>query len=130
MGFLKGCLKAVGTVALGATTIASKVLEEASDVAGFELGQELFASAKEASKNGILNMWEDGMSVDEDGNTTLRKALDGFDNSTQGAGRKKWQILQSEPPRLPRKTATWRSMSTTWSSTKNTADCVSYYEKR
>lgn len=89
MGVLKGCLKAVGTVALGAATIASKVLEEASDVAGFELGQELFGAAKDASKNGILNMWEDGMQVDEDGNTVLRKMLNGADDSTTGAGRRK-----------------------------------------
>ena len=89
MGFLKGCLKAVGTVALGAATVASKVLEEASDIAGFELGQELFGAAKEASKNGIFNMWEGGMEVDDEGNTALRRAIDGADDSTRGAGRKK-----------------------------------------
>lgn len=88
MGFLKGCLKAVGTVALGATGLASKVLEEVSDAAGIEVGTQLFSTTKEASLNGIRAMWDDGT---EERAETLDKIEDKVyqaDEKTQGTARK------------------------------------------
>lgn len=58
MGILKGALKLVGSVALVATGTASTVLKGMSDTVGFELGSELFGAAKNASFNGIRNMWD------------------------------------------------------------------------
>ena len=57
MGFLKGCLKAVGTAALVATGGASTILKGASDAIGLEIGSELFGAAKDASFNGIREIW-------------------------------------------------------------------------
>ena len=57
MGVIKGCLKAIGTVALAATGTASTVLKGVSDAAGIELGSEIFGAAKDASFNGIRSMW-------------------------------------------------------------------------
>ena len=81
MGLIQGCLKVVGTVALTTTGVASKVLSETSNVMGFDLGCELFEATKEASFNGIRNMWDSG-SVS---NTfdSVEKSVDTFD------GRKK-----------------------------------------
>ena len=58
MGFLKGCAKLVGSVVLGATGTASAVLKGVSDTLGVEVGSELFGAAKDASFNGIRNMWD------------------------------------------------------------------------
>lgn len=58
MGILEGCAKIVGSVVLGATGVASSVLKGASDTIGLELGSELFGAAKDASFNGIRNMWD------------------------------------------------------------------------
>ena len=57
MGILKGCLKIAGTAALTTTGIASKILCDMSDMSGFEIGSELFGAAKDASVNGIKNIW-------------------------------------------------------------------------
>ncbi len=84
MGFLKGCLKVVGTVGLGAAGAASKVLEEISSAAGIELGEELFGTVKEASKNGIRSMWDDGSETSD----KVFEAIDKGDDSTRGTGRK------------------------------------------
>ena len=75
MGILKGCLKVVGTVALGATGVASKILGEVSDVAGFEIGSDLFGMAKDASLDGIRSMWN-SESVDSN--------IDKIDSSSYG----------------------------------------------
>lgn len=83
MGIIKGCLKAAGTVALGATGIVSKVLEETSNTVGFTLGSELFNATKEASFNGIRSMW-DGDNFDQIEHTVLKA-----DVATEGAGRRK-----------------------------------------
>ena len=64
MGFIKGCLKVVGTAALVVTGSASTVLKECFDVAGVELGSEIFGAAKEASFNGIREIW-DSVEVEE-----------------------------------------------------------------
>ena len=86
MNILEGCLKAVGTVALGATGLASKILEETSNAVGFNLGSELFSFTKEASLSGIRNMWD---SDDPDSAATLDrfdKATQYVDESMRGAG--------------------------------------------
>ena len=58
MGIIKGCAKIVGSVVLGATGVASTVLKGVSDTVGLELGSELFGAVKDASFNGIRNMWD------------------------------------------------------------------------
>ena len=58
MGIIKGCAKVVGSVVLGATGVASTVLKGMFDTAGIELGSEIFGAAKDASFNGIRNMWD------------------------------------------------------------------------
>lgn len=57
MGIIKGCLKVVGSAALVVTGTASTVLKGMSDAAGLELGSELFGAVKNASFDGIRNMW-------------------------------------------------------------------------
>ena len=57
MGIIKGCLKVVGTAALVVTGSASTILKGVSDAVGIELGSELFGATKDASFNGIRNMW-------------------------------------------------------------------------
>ena len=57
MGFLKGLAKVVGTTVLGATGVASSVLKGVCDTVGVELGSEIFGAAKDASFNGVRNMW-------------------------------------------------------------------------
>ena len=87
MGLLKGCLKLAGTAILGATTVASKVLEEVSNAAGVEVGSEIFGAAKNASMNGIKGIWSDG----EEGGLIddIDKKAHEFDESTQGACKRK-----------------------------------------
>ena len=58
MGILKGCAKIVGSLVLGTTGVASTVLKEMCDTIGVELGSEIFGAAKDASFNGIRNMWD------------------------------------------------------------------------
>lgn len=58
MGIIKGCAKLVGSIVLGTTGIASSVLKGVSDTVGLELGSELFGAVKDASFNGIRNMWD------------------------------------------------------------------------
>ena len=58
MGILKGVGKVLGTTVLGATGIASSVLKGMFDTVGVELGSEIFGAAKDASFNGIRNMWD------------------------------------------------------------------------
>ena len=65
MGIIKGCLKVVGTAALVVTGSASTILKGVSDAVGIELGSELFGATKDASFNGIRNMWN-SESVDKD----------------------------------------------------------------
>ena len=64
MGIIKRCLKVVGTAALVVTGSASTILKGISDAVGIELGSELFGATKDASFNGIRNMW-DSESVDK-----------------------------------------------------------------
>lgn len=58
MGILGGIGKLVGSAVLGVTGAASTVLKGVCDTAGVELGSELFGAAKDASFNGIRNMWD------------------------------------------------------------------------
>lgn len=57
MGIIKGIGKVLGTTVLGATGVASTVLKGMFDTAGVEIGSEIFGAAKEASFNGIRNIW-------------------------------------------------------------------------
>ena len=57
MGIIKGIGKVLGTTVLGATGVASTVLKEMFDTAGVEVGSEIFGAAKDASFNGIRNIW-------------------------------------------------------------------------
>ena len=77
MGIIKGCLKVAGTIALGITGAASKVLEEGSNAMGFELGSGLFGAAKEASMDGIKSMWS---------SDNVDQTLDYADIASTGAG--------------------------------------------
>ncbi len=72
MGIIKGCLKAVGTVALAATGTASTILNGVSDATGIELASKIFGAAKDISFNGIRNMWSDS----ETANQAIGKAED------------------------------------------------------
>ena len=58
MGIIKGIGKVLGTTVLGVTGVASTVLKGVFDTAGVELGSEVFGAAKDASFNGIRNMWD------------------------------------------------------------------------
>lgn len=58
MGLLKFVGKTIGTATLVVTGAASSILKEVSDTVGLELGSELFGAAKDASFNGIRNMWD------------------------------------------------------------------------
>ncbi len=58
MGIIKGCAKVIGSTLLGATGVASTILKGMCDTVGVEIGSELFGAAKDASFNGIRNMWE------------------------------------------------------------------------
>lgn len=57
MGLLKTGLKLVGTAALVVTGTASTVLKGVSEAAGVEIGSELFGATKDASFDGIRNLW-------------------------------------------------------------------------
>lgn len=57
MGFLKGCLKVVGTAALGAGWFASGVIRKAADAAGIEPLAELADAGVNASANSIKQIW-------------------------------------------------------------------------
>lgn len=57
MGIIKGIGKVLGTTVLGATGVASTVLKGMFDTVGVEIGSEIFGAAKDASFNGIRNMW-------------------------------------------------------------------------
>lgn len=65
MGIIKGIGKVLGTAVLGATGVASTVLKGVFDTAGVELGSEVFGAAKDASFNGIRNMWGSESSEEE-----------------------------------------------------------------
>ena len=58
MGILGGCLKIFGSAALVVTGTASTVLKGCFDAAGVELGSELFGATKDASFNGIREIWD------------------------------------------------------------------------
>ena len=58
MGIIKGVGKVLGTAVLGATGVASTVLKGVFDTVGVELGSEVFGAAKDASFNGIRNIWD------------------------------------------------------------------------
>ena len=83
MGFLTGCLKAVGTAALVVTGTASTVLKGCCDAAGVELGSELFGAAKDASFNGIRGMWDS-----ETCDNVMDRVEDGSNGVEEGTRRK------------------------------------------
>lgn len=57
MGLIRGILKVGASAVLVATGTASTILKGMSDTVGLEIGSELFGAAKDASFNGIRNMW-------------------------------------------------------------------------
>ncbi len=65
MGLLKTAAKVVGTATLSATWLASGILRKASDVAGVEIGSELFGMGQDASANGIKAMWRSASTEEE-----------------------------------------------------------------
>ena len=77
MGLIKGILKVGASAVLAATGTASTVLKGISDAAGIEIGSEIFGAAKDASFNGIRDMWED------DGVQTV---LDKAEEASDGTG--------------------------------------------
>lgn len=58
LGIIKGVGKLLGTTVLGATGVASAVLKSVFDTAGVDVGSEVFGAVKDASFNGIRNMWD------------------------------------------------------------------------
>ncbi len=64
MGIIKGIGKVLGTTVLGATGVASTVLKGVFDTAGVEIGSEIFGAAKDASFNGLRNIWDDETAQD------------------------------------------------------------------
>ena len=57
MGLIKGILKVGASAVLVATGTASTILKGMSDTVGLEIGSDIFGAAKDASFNGIRNMW-------------------------------------------------------------------------
>lgn len=72
MGIIKGIGKVLGTAVLGATGVASTVLKGVFDTAGVELGSEVFGAAKDASFNGIRNMWDSEKAQDNISKTEMQ----------------------------------------------------------
>lgn len=99
MGIFLGGLKILGTVALSATGIASKVLEEASNTVGFELGSEIFSTTKNLSVDGIKGMWDNG---EEDRSEALSH-IDDIDEATQGVGRRKMAETARQAAQIAKK---------------------------
>ena len=66
MGIIKGILKVGASAVLTVTGTASAVLNGVCETAGVEIGAEIFGAAKEASFNGIKNMWNIESSQDEE----------------------------------------------------------------
>lgn len=85
MGILEGIGKVIGTTVLGAAGAASSVLKGMCDTVGVEIGSEVFGVAKDASFNGIRNMWDsDGVDAILDKVESVSDAVeDGM--RTQGA---------------------------------------------
>lgn len=50
-------VKVAGTVALSATGTASAILRKSADVAGFDLGSDLFGATQDASFESIKKIW-------------------------------------------------------------------------
>lgn len=92
MGLFKTVGKTIGTTILTATGVTSTVLKTCSDHVGFELGSEIFGSAKDASFNGIKKMWS-SKKADNFAEKTeslsrleaLRNARDGYLNKANAA---------------------------------------------
>ena len=59
------------------TGTASTILKGVSDTVGLELGSELFGEAKDASFNGIRNLWD---------NEVVQNAVDNAENTSEGVG--------------------------------------------
>ena len=57
MGFLKGCAKAVGSVALGAAGLTSAVLRACASGAGMDGVAEAIGTIEDKSFETIQNMW-------------------------------------------------------------------------
>lgn len=94
MGFIKGCLKAAGTVVLAATGTASTVLKGMSDAAGIELGSEIFGAAKDASFNGIRSMW-DGEAANEAIDAAQEKSFGAEDAARRKMADTAYQMAQT-----------------------------------
>lgn len=86
MGLFSIVAKIAGTAVLGATGTASAVLKSLAEVSGVDIGSELFGAAKDASFNGIKQMWasDDEKQMEEFGNLTDNYS-NGVENSTRSA---------------------------------------------
>jgi hypothetical protein len=65
MGLIKGIFKVVGSAVLTATGVASGIVEGVCSAAGGDELASLFAQGKEASFNGIKNMWDESSHSEE-----------------------------------------------------------------
>ena len=77
MGLIKGILKVGASAVLVATGTASTILKGMSDTVGLEIGSDIFGAAKDASFNGIRNLWDD---------EGIQGAVDKAENASEGAG--------------------------------------------
>ena len=87
MGLLKGCLKVVGSAVLTATGTASAILKGCADATGAEGLSDLLGAAKDASFDGIRNMW--GLEYDPD-----RDIGNSIENATRKRAEEAQRIIQ------------------------------------
>ena len=73
MGLIKGIFKVAGSVVLTATGLASGIAEGLCSAVGGDDLASLFAQGKDASFNGIKNMWSDSS-----GSETFNEKIDDF----------------------------------------------------
>lgn len=69
MGLIKGILKVGASAVLTVTGTASAVLNGMCEIAGVDIGSEIFGTIKDASFNGIKSMWEIEDSAQEEYST-------------------------------------------------------------
>jgi hypothetical protein len=96
MGLIKGVFKVVGSAVLTATGVASGIAEGVFSAAGGEELASLFAQGKDASFNGIKNMWS-GESEKFD------EKLDDFSGGIADATRKKMADTAKSAAELAKK---------------------------
>ena len=81
MGLKKALLvpvKVAGTVALTATGTASALLRKSADVAGFDLGSDLFGATQGASFDGIKKIWGSSSEPLSEGDYLRKQAIEKY----------------------------------------------------